>query len=214
MTSPVDFISGPRMVSTPGKRTNGKTGVLTKHARDFEILRQPLIREAAADHDSRCDLRQWHAGRLGQIRDRARRARVDLEHVDRVVLDRELRVHQADDFQRARDAPRVIANLRDVARRDEIRRHDAGAVARVNAGLLDVLHDAADDDGAGRVSDCIDVELEGVFEELVDEDGMPRRRGDGVGHVAIQRRRVVDDRHAAAAKHVRRPDDEREADLG
>ena len=30
MTSPVDFISGPRIVSTPGKRTNGNTGVLTK----------------------------------------------------------------------------------------------------------------------------------------------------------------------------------------
>ena len=29
ITSPVLFISGPRIVSTPGKRTNGKTGVLT-----------------------------------------------------------------------------------------------------------------------------------------------------------------------------------------
>ena len=29
MTSPVDFISGPRMVSTPGNRTNGNTGALT-----------------------------------------------------------------------------------------------------------------------------------------------------------------------------------------
>ena len=29
MTSPVDFISGPRIVSTPGKRTNGNTGVFT-----------------------------------------------------------------------------------------------------------------------------------------------------------------------------------------
>ena len=30
ITSPVDFISGPRMVSTPGNRTNGNTGLLTK----------------------------------------------------------------------------------------------------------------------------------------------------------------------------------------
>ena len=29
ITSPVDFISGPRIVSTPGKRTNGNTGVFT-----------------------------------------------------------------------------------------------------------------------------------------------------------------------------------------
>ena len=31
MTSPVDFISGPSSVSTPGNRTNGNTGVLTKN---------------------------------------------------------------------------------------------------------------------------------------------------------------------------------------
>ena len=49
------------------------------------------------------------------------------------------------------------------------RRHDARAVAGVNARLLDVLHDAADDDGAGRVGDGVDVEFEGVFEELIDE---------------------------------------------
>ena len=29
ITSPVDFISGPRMVSTPGNRTNGNTGLFT-----------------------------------------------------------------------------------------------------------------------------------------------------------------------------------------
>ena len=29
MTSPVDFISGPRIVSTPGNRTNGNTGLFT-----------------------------------------------------------------------------------------------------------------------------------------------------------------------------------------
>ena len=42
---------------------------------------------------------------------------------------------------------------------------------------------------------------------------MARRGGDGVHHVAVERRHVVDDRHRAAAEHVRRPHDEREADL-
>ena len=31
MTSPVDFISGPRMTSTPGKRANGNTDFLDRH---------------------------------------------------------------------------------------------------------------------------------------------------------------------------------------
>ncbi|OQC72545.1 MAG: hypothetical protein BWX45_00878 [Deltaproteobacteria bacterium ADurb.Bin002] len=30
ITSPVDFISGPRMMSTPGKRLNGKTASFTQ----------------------------------------------------------------------------------------------------------------------------------------------------------------------------------------
>ena len=83
----------------------------------------------------------------------------------------------------------------------------------MNAGLLDVLHDAADDDRAGRIGDGVDVELERVLEELVDQDRMSGRRRDRVGHVAIERGGVVDDRHRAAAEHVRRPHDEREADL-
>ena len=59
----------------------------------------------------------------------------------------------------------------------------------MDAGLLDVLHDAADDDGAGRVGDRIDVELERVLEELVDQDRMLGRGVDGVRHVAVERRR-------------------------
>ena len=82
----------------------------------------------------------------------------------------------------------------------------------MDARLLDVLHDAADDDGAGRVGDRVDVELERVLEELVDEHRMLRRGVDRLRHVAIERADVVDDRHAAAAEHVRRPHDDREAD--
>ena len=43
----------------------------------------------------------------------------------------------------------------------------------MDAGLLDVLHDPADDHGAGRIGHRIDVELDGILEELVDQDGMP-----------------------------------------
>ena len=96
---------------------------------------------------------------------------------------------------------------------DEIRRHDAGAVAGVNARLFDVLHDAADDDGAGLVGNRIDVELERIFDELVDEHGMLGRRIDGVRHVAIERAHVVHDRHPSAAEHVGRPHDDRETDF-
>ena len=54
----------------------------------------------------------------------------------------------------------------------------------MDAGLFDVLHDAADHDGPGLVGDRIDVELERVFDELVDQHGMLGRRVDRARHVA------------------------------
>ena len=84
----------------------------------------------------------------------------------------------------------------------------------MDAGFLDVLHDAADDDRAGRIRDRIDVELHRILEEFVDEDRVAGGRGDGPDHVAIERRHVVHDRHRTAAEDVRRPDDEREPDRG
>ena len=83
----------------------------------------------------------------------------------------------------------------------------------MNARLLDVFHDPADDHRAGPIGDGVDVELERVFEELVDEHGMLGRRVDGVRHIAVERRGVVDDGHRASAEDVRRPHDDRESDV-
>src|SRR5699024_5782960 len=88
-----------------------------------------------------------------------------------------------------------------VAQRD--RRQGAGGVAGVDAGLLDVLHDAADVE-VSAVVERVDVDLDGGVQEPVDQD-----RGLGtaaVGQVAAdvvdQARLVVDDLHAAPAQHV------------
>src|SRR5207247_1511117 len=97
---------------------------------------------------------------------RARRARVYFEDVHHIVFRGVLHVHQADHLQGARDAARVVTDRLQVPLRADERWHDARAVARVNAGFLDVLHDAADDDGARGVGDRVDVELERILEEL------------------------------------------------
>ena len=49
------------------------------------------------------------------------------------------------------------------------RRDHAGRVARVDAGLLDVLHDRADLDGLA-VAERVDVDLDRVLEEAVEVD--------------------------------------------
>ena len=50
MTSPVELISGPSSVSTPGKRTNGKTGLFHARRATARFSRDAQLRERAADH--------------------------------------------------------------------------------------------------------------------------------------------------------------------
>ena len=92
----------------------------------------------------------------------------------------------------------------------------------MDAGLLDVLHHAADHH-VRAVGDDVDVDLDRVGQELVDQDrrvllaGARRQalaaRGLHRGeHELLQARRVVDDLHRAAAQHVRRAHHHRVAD--
>ena len=82
----------------------------------------------------------------------------------------------------------------------------------MNASLLDVLHDAANYHGPGGVCHGVHIELEGIFEELVDEDRMLWRRIHRVGHVSVECARIVDNRHRSSPEHVRRTHHERVAD--
>ena len=82
MTSPVECISGPRMMSTPGNLLNGKTLSLTEKCFGITSSCQPQLVQRLADHDQRRVAGQRHAGRLGHERHRAAGARVDFEDVD------------------------------------------------------------------------------------------------------------------------------------
>ena len=53
----------------------------------------------------------------------------------------------------------------------------------MDAGFFDVLHDAADDDVLA-VGERVDIDLDGVFEEVVDEHGTILRVLDRFFHVA------------------------------
>jgi hypothetical protein len=93
-------------------------------------------------------------------------------------------------------------------------RQRAGAVAGMNAGFLDMLHDAGDEH-VGAVAQRIDVDLDGVGQVAVDEHR--RAAGDDHGFVDVALRGLhgrADDLHGAAAQHVGRADDHGIADLG
>ncbi len=145
-----------------------------------------------------------------------------------------LHVEQPDDAERERDLARGGADLLEHLLAERVRRQHAGAVAGVHAGLLDVLHDAADPDVAA-VAQGVDVDLGGVLEKAVQKDGRRalralsvgrvvtgpgERRGGGAGAAAADLAAQVvgeavvgvDDLHGAAAEHVGGAHDQREAD--
>ncbi len=103
----------------------------------------------------------------------------------------------------------------------------------MDAGLLDMLHDAGDE-GVLAVAEAVDVDLDGVREIGVEEqrvlaeqrvdlaglvvgvfllDVLRHQAGHGVEQVGLQHALVVDDLHGAAAEHVGRAHDQREAEL-
>ena len=69
----------------------------------------------------------------------------------------------------------VLADPLEHLRAERVRRQHAGAVAGVDAGLLDVLHDPADPDVLA-VAQRVDVDLDRVLEEAVEEDLRSARR--------------------------------------
>src|SRR5262249_61598752 len=103
-------------------------------------------------------------------RHRPRRWGVGSEHVQDVGLQRVLDVEQPAYANAARDRLRVPAALREVDAGEGDRGQRAGRVAGVDAGLLDVLHDPAEVDLAGPVTERVDVHLDGVVEEPVGQD--------------------------------------------
>ena len=92
-------------------------------------------------------------------------------------------------------------------------RDRAGRIAAVHAGLLDVLHDAADDHLLA-VGDGVDVDFGGVFQEAVDQHRLALGDHEGRGHETLELAGIVADFHRPAAQHEARPHEHRIADLG
>ena len=126
------------------------------------------LAQFAASHQARGNLCQRYAGRLRDVGHGARGPRIHLDDVNPVALNGVLDVHQADDFERAGQLEGVFANGVKQVLGDIDRRQHAGRVAGVDAGLFDVLHDAADDHVLA-VGDGVYINLGRRLEEVIDQ---------------------------------------------
>ena len=168
---------------------------------------------------------------LRHERERARRAQVALDHLQRRLLFLPLgllplgilpsgraggRTRLADDLhvERPRDLERLGDLLRDALHARQLalpkrhgRQHER-RVARVHARVLDVLRDGVHEQPP-RVRDRVHVELLRARDELAHHDRVQWRDGRGGGEVVLERARLVHDVHRRAREHVRRPDEHR-----
>ncbi len=142
-------------------------------------FRQELA-QLAARHESRRDLRQRDARRFRNEGHGARGSWVHFEHVNLAALratasgtivharNRELNVHEPNHLQRASQLEGVVAHaLKQRLRNIHCGQH-ARRIARMNTGLFDVLHDAADHDVLA-VGQRVDIDFDRIFQEMVDQ---------------------------------------------
>ena len=139
MTSPVLRISGVRATGAPGKRTNGNTASLTAQIRRRDFAREAELRQLFPSHDARGQLGQRHGDGLRDKGDGARGARVDFEHIQLVVLDGELDVHESNDFQFAREGVGGLPHFVKHRGLERVRRQHHRGIAGVHAGEFNVL---------------------------------------------------------------------------
>ena len=176
-------------------------------------MRNALVGQALADHAARRHLGQLDAGGLADKRHGARGTRIDLEHIDHVLainmLDGELHVHQTDHLERRSHGCRLALDLGHRGSRQRIRRQRASRVTRVHAGLLDMLHHAADEGLARRVAQAVDIAFDGIVEKAVEQNRRVVADLDRLAHVALEIALLVHDLHRTPAQHIARPHHQR-----
>ena len=110
-----------------------------------DFLGEAELLERLAGHDLGGKFGKRDSDRLADEGRRPRGAGIDLEHVDLLVLDCVLDVHEAADVEfEGHGLGGVSDGLQNLGGEGDAWK-DAGAVAAVDTGFLDVLHDAADD---------------------------------------------------------------------
>src|SRR5699024_5469068 len=168
--------------------------------------------DGRAQHDAGCGLRHLHARGLGHERRSAGGARVGLDDVEDVVLQRVLDVHQTLHADALGQLAGGFPDLFDVLLPQRHRWQRTGGVTGVDTGLLNVLHHAAEVDVLA-IAESVDIDLDGGIQEAVDQDRVLVSDLRGARDVVTQAGLVVDDLHATAAEDVGRADQHRVTDV-
>jgi len=166
--------------------------------------------ELGTEHQTGREAGHLGVANLGDQRHRAGGTRVGFENEHLAVFDSVLHVHEAANVEGFCNLSGVILDGREVFLRDGHRRDNASGVTGVDTGKFDVFHHGRDVN-MFAVRESVGFAFQSVVEEAVDEERAIRGHADSLGHVFAEHVLVVDDFHAAAAKHEARADHHRVA---
>ena len=187
----------------------GEHGFLGTVVVELLVLELQIF-EFGTEHQTGREAGHLGVTNLGDQRHRAGCARVRFEDEHLAVFDGVLHVHEAADVEGFGNLASVILDSREVFLRDGYRRDNASGVTGVNTGKFDVFHHGRDVN-MFAVREGVGFTFESIVEEAVDEERAIRGHAHGLCHVFAEHGFVVDDFHAAAAKHEARADHHRVA---
>jgi len=164
--------------------------------------------ELGTEHQAGGEAGHLRVTNLGDQRHRAACARVRFEDEHLAVFDSVLHVHEAAHVEGFSNLPGVILDGREVFLRNGHRRDNASGVTGVDTGKFHVFHHGRDVN-VFAVREGVGFAFKSVVEEAVDEERTIRGHAHGLRHVFAEHGFVVDDFHAAAAKHEARADHHR-----
>ena len=194
-----------------GQLREGEDRLFHGYPGDGKLIGKAQIVQCPPHDNRRCKLCEGDPGGFAHERHGPRGPRVDLQDVDDAAPDGVLHVDQPHYAQRLGKRLGVAPHLVHLPVPDQIGRQDAGGIARVNPGILDVLHHPADH-AARAVGDRVNVRLERVFEKMIDQHRMFRRNARGLHEILAERAVVIDDFHRPPTQHVRGAHQRRVAD--
>ena len=144
-----------------------------------------------------------HIRDLAQKRNGAARTRIDLDDIDLIVDHDVLNVEQSLDMEVQCQSLRIVDDGVKHTCGKRLRRIDGDTVTRMDAGALDMLHDARDDN-RHAVAYTVNFDFRSLH-IAIDEHGMIGRDLDRAVQVVAQLLFLVDDLHRPAAEDIGRP---------
>ena len=161
------------------------------------------ILQLFAQHRPGSQIHHRHAGDFADIWNGAGGTGVHLDHIQLVVIDQVLDIHQSLSIQGNGQIPGALDDLVCHHIVDVPGGVYGDGVAGMDAGALDVLHNARNQDVLA-VADGVDLQL-GAHQVFIDQNGVLDLLRQNDRHIFLDIRVIKGDDHVLAAQHVGRP---------